>query len=98
MAARADRQLLGSDDDKDSKDALLPALRASAAQLDGLLADTRARLGRGDAVLHDAQVIGANARKATTELGALRAEVESTLSKLEGLINQIGRQWPFARD
>ncbi|ABM56337.1 MlaD family protein [Verminephrobacter eiseniae] len=98
MAARADRQLLGSDDDKDSKDALLPALRASAAQLDGLLADTRASLGRVDAVLQEAQAIGANAREATTDLGALRAQVQSNLSKLEGLINQIGRQWPFARD
>src|SRR6218665_2498979 len=75
-----------------------PARGASGAQLDGLLADTRASLGRVDAVLQEAQAIGANAREATTDLGALRAQVQSNLSKLEGLINQIGRQWPFARD
>jgi phospholipid/cholesterol/gamma-HCH transport system substrate-binding protein len=51
-----------------------------------------------DAVLAEAQAVGANAREATTDLGALRAEVEASLRKVEGLVNEVNRKWPFARD
>lgn len=96
MAARADRQVLGAAEG--SKDALVPEVRATVAQLNGLLADTRASLKKVDAVLVEAQAIGANAREATTDLGSLRAEVESNLRKVESLVNDINRKWPFARD
>lgn len=95
MAARADRQVLGSDG---SKEALVPEVRAAVAQLNGLLADTRASVKKVDAVLAEAQAVGANAREATNDLGALRAEVESNLRKVESLVNEINRKWPFARD
>jgi phospholipid/cholesterol/gamma-HCH transport system substrate-binding protein len=51
-----------------------------------------------DAVLAEAQGIGANVRGATTDLGSLRAEVEANLRKIEGMINELNRKWPFARD
>lgn len=95
MAARADRQVFGTEG---NKDALVPEVRATVAQLNGLLADTRTSLKKVDAVLVEAQAIGANAREATTDLGALRAEVESNLRKVESLVNEINRKWPFARD
>jgi len=95
MAARADKQVFGAEG---SKDALVPEVRATVAQLNGLLADTRTSLKKVDAVLVEAQAIGANAREATTDLGALRAEVESNLRKVESLVNEINRKWPFARD
>lgn len=95
IAARADRQVLGSDG---SKDALVPEVRAAVAQLNGLLADTRASVKKVDAVLAEAQAVGANAREATNDLGALRAEVENNLRKVESLVNEINRKWPFARD
>ena len=66
--------------------------------LGGLLADTRASLKKVDAVLAEAQAVGANVREGTADLGALRAEVESNLRKIEGLVNDINRKWPFARD
>lgn len=95
MATRADRQVFGADG---TKDALVPEVRAAVAQLNALLADTRTSLKKVDAVLVEAQAIGANAREATTDLGALRAEVESNLRKVESLVNEINRKWPFARD
>ncbi|MBP3982276.1 MULTISPECIES: MlaD family protein [unclassified Acidovorax] len=94
MVARADRQVFG----QDGKDALVPEVRATVVQLNGLLAETRASLKKVDAVLVEAQAIGANAREATTDLGALRAEVESSLRKVESLVNEINRKWPFARN
>jgi phospholipid/cholesterol/gamma-HCH transport system substrate-binding protein len=94
MVARADRQVFG----QDGKDALVPEVRATVVQLNSLLAEARGSLRKVDAVLVEAQAIGANTREATTDLGALRAEVESNLRKVEGLVNEINRKWPFARN
>jgi phospholipid/cholesterol/gamma-HCH transport system substrate-binding protein len=67
-------------------------------QLDRLLADARESLKKVDAVLVEAQGIGANVRGATGDLGALRADVEANLRKIEGMIGELNRKWPFARD
>jgi phospholipid/cholesterol/gamma-HCH transport system substrate-binding protein len=89
--ARADQQILGAG-------GLLPETRAAVVQLNGLLADTRGTLQKVDGVLADAQVIAGNAKAATTDLGALRAEVEASLRKVELLVDELNRKWPFARD
>ena len=94
LAKQADRQVFG----ENGKDALVPDLRASVGQLNALLAETRNSLKKVDAVLVEAQAIGANTREATTDLGALRADVESNLRKVESLVNEIQRKWPFVRD
>ncbi|KRC21432.1 MlaD family protein [Acidovorax sp. Root217] len=95
LATRADRQVFGADG---NKDALVPELRAAVGQVNDLLADTRTSLKKVDAVLVEAQAVGANAREATNDLGALRAEVESNLRKIDSLVTEINRKWPFARD
>ena len=91
MAAKADTQVFGAQ-------GLLPEAQAAVAQLGGLLQDTRASLRKVDAVLAEAQAVGANVRAASTDLGALRAEVEANLRKIDALLNQVNRTWPFARD
>ena len=94
VVARADRQVFGAA----GQPGLVAELRATVAQASGLLQDTRQSLTRVDAVLAEAQAVGANAREASADLGALRADVEANLRKLEALINDINRKWPFARD
>jgi phospholipid/cholesterol/gamma-HCH transport system substrate-binding protein len=42
--------------------------------------------------------VATNAKVASADLGTLRAEVESSLRKVEHLVNEINRKWPFARD
>jgi phospholipid/cholesterol/gamma-HCH transport system substrate-binding protein len=91
LAARADAQVFGPQ-------GLVPEARAAVVQLNGLLLDTRGSLRKLDAVLVEAQAVGANVRGATNDLGQLRGEVEANLRKVEGLINDINRRWPFARD
>ena len=91
MIARADQQVFG-------QDGMVSETRATVVQLNRLLADARNSLKKVDAVLVEAQSIGANAREATTDLGALRSEVEASLRKVEHLVNEINRKWPFARD
>lgn len=86
---RADRQLLGPQ-------GLLPETQASVRQLDALLRDLRQSVTRVDAVLQDAQAIAGNARSASEDLGTLRADVESSLRKVDALITELNRKWPFA--
>ena len=91
LAAKADTQVFG---DK----GVLPETRATVVQLNALLGDARTSLKKVDAVLIEAQAIGANVKDGTNDLGVLRGEVESSLRKVDGLVNEINRKWPFARD
>ena len=91
MAAKADAQVLGPD-------GLVRQGRATIVQLGSLLADARASLKQVDAVLAEAQAVATNARVATTDLGALRGEVDATVRKVEQLVDEVNRKWPFARD
>ncbi len=91
LAAKADVQVFGPA-------GVMPETRATVVELRGLLGDARASLKKVDAVLQDAQAVAANARVATADLGALRSEVDASLRKVEQLINDVNRKWPFARD
>jgi phospholipid/cholesterol/gamma-HCH transport system substrate-binding protein len=91
LTLRADTQVFGPG-------GVMPETRATIVQLNGLLGEARGSLRRVDAVLVEAQAVGANARVATADLGTLRAEVESSLIKVESLVNEINRKWPFARE
>ena len=77
---------------------VMDGTQASVAQLTGLLTDARASLLKIDGVLAEAQVVATNARIASTDLGALRAEVELSLRKVGQLVDEVNRKWPFARD
>jgi phospholipid/cholesterol/gamma-HCH transport system substrate-binding protein len=91
IAAKADAQVLGPD-------GLLHESRATVLQLNAMLGDARATLKKVDGVLAEAQAVAANARVATTDLGALRSEVDATVRKVEQLVDEVNRKWPFARD
>jgi phospholipid/cholesterol/gamma-HCH transport system substrate-binding protein len=91
MTAKADTQLFG-------ERGVLPEVRETILQLRGLLNETGASLKKVDAILGDAQAIAGNAKVATDDLGALRTEVETNLRKIEGMVNELNRKWPFARE
>ena len=91
LALQADTQLFGAQ-------GVIPEARAVVVQIAGALEEARASLKRVDSVLADAQVVAGNAKVATTDLGALRAEVDASLRKVEALVDEINRKWPFARD
>ncbi len=91
MVARADAQIFG---DK----GLTQEVQAMMRQLNGALADTRQTLVKVDRLLVEAQGVASNAREASADLGALRAEVETSLRRVEQLVNEVNRRWPFARD
>jgi phospholipid/cholesterol/gamma-HCH transport system substrate-binding protein len=91
LIARADAQVLG-------EEGLVREVRATVAQLNTALGAARETLGHVDNVLREAQGVASNVRVATTDLGVLRADVEANLRKLDHLLNEIHRRWPFARD
>lgn len=91
LAGKAERQVFGSN-------GVMPEARAAVVQLNGLLLDVRTSLKKVDAVLVDAQAVGANLKDASADLAPLRADVDSNLRKVEQLVNEINRKWPFKRD
>ena len=90
-AVKTDAQVLGPN-------GVVQESRATVVQLNAMLGDARATLKKVDGVLAEAQSVAANARVATTDLGALRSEVDATMRKVEQLVDEVNRKWPFARD
>ena len=95
LVGNANKQVFGQGTDQGG---LVGDARVTVQQLNGLLAEARTSLQKVDKVLVEAQGIASNTREATTDLGVLRGEVESSLRKVDGLINDINRKWPFARE
>ena len=89
LLAKTDQRLYG-------KKGVVDDAQAAVVELKGVLQDARGTLKRVDAVLVEAQAVGANARVATEDLGALRGEVDASLRKVNRLVDQINRKWPFA--
>lgn len=98
LLAKAEQRLFGSGGLADTTQATLNSSKAALDQLQNVLSDSRNTLKKVDAVLAEAQAVGTNARLASTDLGALRAEVEASLRRLSQLTDEINRKWPFARD
>ena len=80
IAVKADAQVLGPN-------GVVPESRATIVQLNAMLGDARATLKKVDGVLAEAQAVAANARVATTDLNALRSEVDTTVRKVEQLVD-----------
>jgi len=91
LLAKADQRVFGPN-------GVMDGTQAAVTQLTAVLTDVRTSLKKIDAVLVEAQAVGANARVASTDLGALRAEVEISLRKVSQLVDEVNRKWPFARE
>ena len=91
LASKTDTQVFGAN-------GVMVETRATVAQLNGLLADARNSLKKVDGVLQEAQAIASNTREASNDLGTLRGEVEASLRKVEHLVNEVNRKWPFKRE
>ena len=91
LLAKTDQRVFG-------QRGVMDEVQATMLQLNAVLKETRDSIKKVDAVLAEAQAVGANARVASTDLGALRAEVDVSLRKVSNLVDEINRKWPFARD
>ena len=91
IAARADKQVLGPG-------GVVPEVRATVVEMQNLLTDARGSLVQVQGVLEQAEAVGANVREGTADLGKLRSQVEASLRKVDGLVSDINRRWPFAHE
>lgn len=98
MVVNADRQVFGPQGLATDAKALAGDARVTVRQMQVLLTDARGSLQRVDAVLKEAQGIAGNVKSATDDLGGLRNDVEANLRKIEDLINDLNRKFPFAKE
>ena len=98
LVANADKQVFGQGAAPGGNPGLVADARVTVQQLNTILGEARGSLQKVDKLLVDAQGIVANTREATTDLGALRADVDASLRKVEALINEVNRLWPLKRD
>lgn len=112
LLAKADQRVFGAkgvmDDTQASIQqltALLQDARTSLTKVDAVLAEAQATAVeykgvavQAQGVASEARGLVANVRGATTDLGLLRTEVEASLRKINNMVDEINRKWPFARD
>jgi len=91
LLAKTDQRVFG-------KNGVMDDTQGAIRELNGLLSDARGTLQKADAVLAEAQAVGKNARVATEDLGRLRGEVDASLRKVNRLVDEVNRKWPFKRD
>jgi len=91
VLAKADERVLGPG-------GVVDETQKAVARASAILGEVSSSLKRVDGILADAQSVAGSAKAATTDLGALRAEVEASLRKVASLIDEINRKWPFERD
>ena len=90
ILAKADQRVFG-------QAGVMDDAQTAVRQLDVVLKDASATLKKVDAVLVEAQAVGANTREATEDLSALRGDVDASLRKVNRLVEEINRKWPFSR-
>jgi phospholipid/cholesterol/gamma-HCH transport system substrate-binding protein len=96
LLARADALVAHADTQVFGRDGLLPEAQATVTELRTALTEARGSLRKIDTLLTDVQAIAGSTREATTDLAALRAEVDASLRKVGRMIDELNRRWPFA--
>jgi phospholipid/cholesterol/gamma-HCH transport system substrate-binding protein len=91
VVAKTDQRMFGAG-------GVAEGTQRAVEQANAILGELRESLKRVDRILADAQAVSGNAKAATQDLGQLRAEVDASLRKVSGLIDEINRKWPFQRD
>ncbi len=85
--------------------ALLAEARNSLKKVDAVLAEAQATAVeykgvavQAQGVASEARGVVSNVRSATTDLGVLRTEVDASLRKINSMVDELNRKWPFARE
>jgi phospholipid/cholesterol/gamma-HCH transport system substrate-binding protein len=90
LLAKADQRVF-------ARGGVMDDAQAAVVELRHVLEDARGSLQKVDAVLVEAQAVGANAKVATQDLGSLRGEVDASLRKVNRIVDELNRKWPFAK-
>jgi phospholipid/cholesterol/gamma-HCH transport system substrate-binding protein len=77
---------------------LIKETTAAIQELKVLLSQSRESIVKLNALLDDGKAIASNARDATQDLDQLRSEVDRNMRKIDTLLDDISRKWPFAKE
>ena len=98
VLAKTDQRVFGPD-------GVMDQTHQSIAKVNAILGDARESLKKADALLANAQSasadlpkITANVREATADMSQLRTEIDDSVRKVNHLIHEINKKWPFARE
>jgi len=96
--AKADSRLF-------DRNGVMDQAQQAVVNVNALLDDVRVSLKKADSILANAQTASAdvtkitgNVAEATTDMARLRLEIDDSLLKVNHLINEINKKWPFAHD
>jgi phospholipid/cholesterol/gamma-HCH transport system substrate-binding protein len=98
MALKMDGMVVKTDQWLFDQGGVAESTRESLAQVRLMLDDAQASLKKADAVMANAVDISANVKEGTEDLARLRTEIDDAVRKVNGLVNEINKKWPFARD
>lgn len=72
--------------------------KATLTQVRAMLADVAGTLKKADALVANAVAISGDVKETTQDLVKLRAEIDESVRRVNGLVNELNKKWPFARD
>ena len=112
LLAKADQRVFGAKGVMDETQAtvaqltaLLVDARTSLKKVDAVLAEAqgvavevKGVAVQAQGVASEAKGVASNIRIATTDLNVLRGEVDASLRRINSLVEEINRKWPFARE
>ncbi len=98
VLAKTDSRLFG-------QNGVMDQAQGAVTRVNAILGDVRVSLNKADAILANAQTASADVTKisgnvaaASADMVTLRLEVDDSVRKVDHLINEINKKWPFARD
>lgn len=89
LSTQAGEQLLG-------KQGLVAGTRDSVKQLNGALQQVRTLLQQSEETMRNLNAVSADVRAATPDLAGTRAQIETDLNRVNGMLMQLNQKWPFA--
>lgn len=105
VSLKVDTVLAKTDDRLFAKNGIMDQAQSATGNVNAILLDVRESLKKLDATLAHVQTASADASKitgnvaaATTDLKQLRLEIDDSIRKVNHLINEINKKWPFARE
>lgn len=81
-----------------AKDGMAEQVQGSVAQVRTMLAEVQGTLKKVDALMANAVAISGDVKEGTQDLVKLRAEIDESVRRVNGLVNELNKKWPFARD
>ena len=76
----------------------LKRVDAVLAEAQGVAVEVKGVAVQAQGVASEARGVASNVRIATTDLNLLRAEVDTSLRRINNLVEEINRKWPFKRE